>query len=37
VRWSFLRRVRARAFEEKIGTGELIIKALALYLKGEKS
>lgn len=33
----FWGKVRARAFEEKIGTGELIIKALELYLKGIRS
>jgi hypothetical protein len=33
----FWGKVRARAFEEKIGTGALIIKALEQYLKGAKS
>lgn len=29
--------VRIRAFEEGLGTGELIIKALKQYMKGGKS
>jgi len=33
----FWGKVRARAFEEKIGTGALIIKALEQYMKGGKS
>ena len=30
----FWSKVRTRAFEEKLGTAELIIKALDQYLKG---
>jgi hypothetical protein len=33
----FWGKVRARAFEENMGTGELIIKALEQYLKGGRS
>ena len=33
----FWGKVRARAFEEKIGTGELIIKSLEQYLKASRS
>jgi hypothetical protein len=33
----FWGKVRARAFEEGLGTGELIIKALEQYLKGGRS
>jgi hypothetical protein len=33
----FWAKVRARAFEEKIGTGDLIIRALAEYLKKGES
>jgi hypothetical protein len=32
----FWGKVRIRAYEEGLGTGELIIKALDQYMKGEK-